>query len=150
VLLVSPFASLLRERANRATFEAVWANIGKPWFEPATVEAVELPYGFSPSTWKRYPDALALLEEVLEKIDAVTYDIALIATGGIAIPIAAALKARGKVALSLGGHLQVLFGVSGARWRGDPFWSANYFNEAWIDMPDEHKPGEGESDENYW
>src|SRR5262249_29861020 len=46
LLVVSSHARLLRERANRETFEAVWAKTGKKWFEPNQVEAVEFPYGF--------------------------------------------------------------------------------------------------------
>jgi hypothetical protein len=45
LLIVCPFAGLLRDRANREIFEAVWSKIGKPWFEPASVQALELPYG---------------------------------------------------------------------------------------------------------
>ena len=150
LLLVCPFAEVLRDRANRETFEAVWGGIGKPWFEPASVDALEFPYGFVAETRERYRDALVLLDEIRERIDPESFDVALIAAGGLAIPLAAALKAQGKVAISLGGHLQVLFGVLGERWRGRRNWERNYFNDAWVELPERCRPAVGESAENYW
>ena len=150
VLIVCPFAGLLRERATRETFEAVWSKTGKPWFEPASVQALELPYGYSPATWKRYPTALDLFAEVREQMDALDYDAALIGAGLLGSMLAVAAKEREKVAISLGGHLQILFGVNGPRWRDRVNWRRKYFNEAWIDLPESSRPGAGESDENYW
>ncbi len=150
VLLVCPFAEVLRERANRETFEAVWRGIGKTWFEPASVEAVEFPYGFVPETRERYGDALELLGEIRGRIGPASFDVALIAAGGLAIPLAVGLKEHGKVAISLGGHLQVLFGVLGERWRGRRKWERNYFNDAWVELPERYRLEAGESAENYW
>ena len=150
VLIVCPFAGLLRERATRETFEAVWRKTGKPWFEPASVQALELPYGYSPATWNRYPTALDLFAEVQEQMDDLDYDAALIGAGLLGSMLAVAAKERGRVAISLGGHLQILFGVNGPRWRGRVNWRRKYFNDAWIDLPESAKPGAGESDENYW
>ena len=115
VLIVCPFAGLLRERATRETFEAVWSKTGKPWFEPASVQALELPYGYSPSTWDRYPTALDLFAEVRGRMNALDYDAALIGAGLLGSMLAVAAKERGRDAISLGGHLQILFGVNGKR-----------------------------------
>jgi hypothetical protein len=150
LLLICPFAAALAQRANRATFEAVWRKIGKRWFEPARVEAVELPYGFAAGTRRRYGSCLELLDEVVDEVLAHEFDVAFVATGGLSILIAARLKAHGKVALTLGGYLQVVFGVLGARWRDDAGWQRRYFNEAWIDVPAQYRPDQTETDENYW
>jgi hypothetical protein len=150
VLLVCPFAELLRARATRETFEAVWAKTGKPWFEPAAVEAVELPYGYARSTQESYPDVLALESEIRCRIEAHDYDVALIGAGTLGVVLAAALKARGKVAIALGGHLQVLFGVSGSRWKDWSGWKRDYFNQAWIELPERYRADPEETDENYW
>jgi hypothetical protein len=150
LLIVCPFAGLLRERATRETFEAVWSKTGKPWFEPASVQALEFPYGYSPATWNRYPTALDLFAEVRDRMDAVTYDAALIGAGLLGSLLAVAAKESGRVAISLGGHLQILFGVNGPRWRDRVNWRRKYFNDAWIELPASSKPGAGESDENYW
>jgi hypothetical protein len=140
VLIVAPFADLLCERATQDTFERVWSRIGKRWFHPAQVESVEFPYGFDPATQARYPTALDLCDLICGRIDAREFDVALIAAGGLAIPLAAHIKRSGRIGISLGGHLQVLFGVLGQRWRVLESWSRHYFNDAWIDMPERYRP----------
>jgi hypothetical protein len=150
VLLVGPFAELLRERATRETFEAVWRKTGKPWFEPAAVEAVELPYGFARSTQVRYATALDLLADVRTRIGARTFDVALIGAGTLGIMLAAAVKDESRIGVSLGGHLQVLFGVSGRRWNERAEWRRSYINETWIEVPERYRPDPAETDENYW
>ena len=140
LLIVAPFAGLLRERANERTFEGVWARTGKRWFHPSSVESVEFPYGFDPATQVRFPTALGLCDWICARVDAVQFDVALIAAGGLAIPIAAHIKRSGRIGISLGGHLQVLFGVLGQRWRTRESWADRYFNDAWIDMPERYRP----------
>ena len=142
LLLVCPFADLLRQRATRETFEAVWSRTGKPWFFPADVQSIEFPYGFSAAVQTRYGTAFELLEAIMAAVAARSFDVALIAAAGLAIPLAARIKALGKVAISLGGHLQVLFGVLGQRWRDQPEWRERYINEHWIDMPARYRPAE--------
>jgi len=76
--------------------------------------------------------------------------IALIAAGTLGSMIAVAAKEQGRVGICLGGHLQVLFGVSGRRWRERPEWRDNYFNEAWIELPERYKADPAETDADYW
>jgi len=150
VLLVCPFAEVLRSRADRATFERVWSKTGKQWFHPAEVKALELPYGFDPATQRRYPTVMSLFDELAEALAAVDFDVALIAAGGLGIPLAAAVKEQDKVAISLGGPLQVLFGVLGERWRRRRSWQQCYFNRHWIDLPERYRPDPRYTSENYW
>jgi hypothetical protein len=142
LLLVSSFAGLLRQRADRNTFEAVWVKTGKPWFGPATVDALEFPYGYSADTHRRYGSSLDLIRAITGEMDRRDYDVALVGAGGMGIPLVAHAKRRGKVAIHLGGHLQVVFGVIGRRWRERVDWQARYFNEHWIDMPARYRPPE--------
>jgi hypothetical protein len=150
LLIVSPFADVLSQRAERTTFERVWSKTGKPWFEPADVRALTIPYGYSPQTWARYPTALDLLAEIRAQMRSVAYDVALIGAGLLGSMIAVAAKEEGCVGLSLGGHLQIVFGVNGERWRDRANWRRRYFNDAWVELPESARPGEGESAENYW
>jgi hypothetical protein len=150
VLLVCPYADFLRERATKETFEAVWAKTGKPWFEPAAVEALEFPYGFARETQARYGTCLDLLGEIEGRIDGLDYDVALIAAGGLGVPLATFVRSRGKVGISLGGALQVLFGVFGERWHSRESWQQRYFNDAWVNLPRRYHPVPGETDESYW
>jgi hypothetical protein len=140
ILLICPFAEFLAERANRETFERVWAKTGKRWFEPASVDAIEFPYGFEPTTQERYETVLDLLDEIMPRVRQRDFDVALIAAAGLAIPIAAQIKDMGKIGISLGGHLQIVFGVLGKRWRTNKQWQRDYFNDAWVDVPARYHP----------
>lgn len=145
VLLIAPFAHLLRQRAARDTFEGDWSRTGKRWFEPASVDSLEFPYGFEPATQTRYGSAIALCDAVIAERNRRDFDVALIAAGALGIPLASAAKASGRIGLSLGGHLQGLFGVLGQRWRDDPEWQSRDINDAWIDMPRSYRPAEYEN-----
>jgi hypothetical protein len=142
LLIICPFADLLRQRASKEVFEKVWSKTGKQWFYPSTVEALELPYGFSPETHKKYPTVLDLFQDITRRLDRMDFDVALIAAGGLALPIASYIKNMGKVGIDLGGHLQIVFGVIGQRWRNWEDWRRDYFNEHWVDMPASYKPKE--------
>lgn len=144
ILLICPFAELLKERATKEIFEGVWSKTGKKWFYPKKVEALEFPYGFSVETHEKYNSAIDLFHFITRKMKKIEFDIALIAAAGLAIPLASYVKNLGKVGIDLGGHLQILFGVLGKRWRSEAFrdWRRLYFNEYWIDMPSKYKPKE--------
>jgi hypothetical protein len=150
ILLVCASAELLRDRANGETYEAVWSKIGKRWFEPASVEALPIPYSYDPDSVGSNETALDRLEEISQSIASKEFDVALIAAGSLGIPIAAAVKRLGRIGISLGGHLQVLFGVHGERWLAQPDWHRDYFNDAWIRMPPEYVPEAQAPEVNYW
>ena len=150
VLIVCPYADLLRDRARADVYEAVWAAAGKRWFDPAAVESLEIPYGFDPGTHARYRDALGLLDEIAARIGSLDFDCALIAAGGLGIPLAARVKAAGRVGISLGGHLQVVFGVHGERWLARPEWRERWLNDAWVGVPERYRPDRALTGEDYW
>ena len=83
---------------------------------------------------------LELRRHIDDELGRRDFDVALIATGGLGIPIAARVKALGKVGISLGGHRQVLFGVLGKRWRDRSDWQTASFNDAWVDLPASYRP----------
>lgn len=142
ILIICPFAGLLRDRAERETFEGVWSKLGKKWFYPESVTALEFPYGFARDTQEKYDTILDLYQEITAELERRDFDVALIGAGGLAIPIASHIKSMGRVGLDLGGHLQIVFGVIGQKWRNLAEWRENYFNEWWIDMPAAYKPKE--------
>lgn len=57
--------------------------------------------------------------------------IALIGCGGLAMPIAHALKNNGIIAIVMGGAIQVLFGIKGKRWEKHPVIS-QLWNDHWV------------------
>lgn len=151
LLIVCPFAELLRQRATKKTFDGVWSRIGKKWFYPQSVDALEFPYGFLPETHAKYGTALNLVDAIIKEMGQRSFDVALVAAAGLSIPLVAAAKRMGKVAISLGGDLQVLFGVRGKRWKNKERWKRDYFNSWWIDMPEERKPKiTGFCQDSYW
>ena len=156
VLLICPYAELLRERATKDIFEGVWAKTRKKWFYPKQVDALEFPYGFTTDAQRRYPTVLQLFEDIKTEIDKRDFDIALVGAAGLAVPIVSHIKGMCKIAIDLGGHLQVLFGVMGERWRRREDWKKQYFNDYWIDMPARYRPKEidagirGRDLDHYW
>jgi len=142
LLFISPFADLLKSRATKNTFESVWSTIQKKWFHPSQVCSYEIPYSYvnSIQTHKKYRNSINLFGEICSNIGRMDFDIALIGAGALGLPLAGYLKGQGKTAISVGGHLQVLFGVRGARWSKDGFWTKNYFNPHWIEMPEKYHP----------
>jgi hypothetical protein len=138
ILIVAPFANFAKQRGKKEIFEQVWHKIDAQWFEPGGIEAVQIPYSFigQTTTFDRFSDSLSLYEHTTQKIDSCDYDVALIAAGSLALPLAAHIKQRSKVAISLGGHLQTLFGILGERWVRDITWSEKYINEHWVRLPD--------------
>ncbi|MCW5983233.1 MAG: hypothetical protein KIT09_34400 [Bryobacteraceae bacterium] len=141
LLFVCSFAELVRQRATREVFEQVWAHTGKRWFYPGSVAAIEFPYGYTASTHARYTTSLELFDEITAAMRQRDFDVALIAAAGLGIPLAAFAKRLGKIGISLGGHLQVLFGIMGRRWRNRQD-IGEYRNDAWIDMPERYRPPE--------
>lgn len=142
LLLICPFAEFLKERATRETFEAAWAKPGYKWFHPGSVDALEVPYGFSATTQQRFRTVLDLFDAITAEVDRRDFDVALIAAAGLAIPLASHIKSQGRVALDLGGVLQVVFGVHGKRWLRFQNWHDAYFNEHWTRVPDRYRPTE--------
>ena len=142
LLFISPFADLLKSRATKDAFESVWSNINKNWFGPSEVSAYEIPYSYANSiqTHNKYTNSIELFDSICANLEAMDFDIAFIGAGALGLPIASYLKSIGKIAISLGGHLQVLFGIGGGRWSKDEFWSTNYINNDWIEMPEKYHP----------
>ncbi len=142
ILFISPYSELLQYRCQKDIFEGVWAKINGKWFFPGKVSSIQIPYSFGNSfqTHANFSDSIALYNHICSEISTYDYDIALIAAGALALPLVSHVKNLGKVGISLGGHLQVLFGIKGGRWANDPYWQMNYFNENWIDMPQKYYP----------
>ena len=153
VLLVSSMADLLVERATEQTYEEVWSRIGATWFRPSQVEALTFPYIYDEAVQARYPSVWDIYDQVADQMRSRHFDVALIAAAGLGLPLALAAKNLGTIGISLGGHLQVLFGVHGKRWQQDAAWSSLYLNDAWVTPPPSLRPhnSRGLADDGaYW
>lgn len=149
VLLVSPFVDTMLEQypyidkifPNRnvlpkhitfKTFKAIWFTGREDDFQ----------------TWF---DALNYMYEEILKID---FDIALLSCSSFGYNLAPMLKRAGKQAIQMGGSMQLLFGIWGARWDNYPPYLP-LKNEYWVRPPKSEAPKDPNAKENldngcYW
>ncbi len=146
VLVIHPFTETIkRQYAKR---EKLFSNPDVlPDFELKTITAVQSLAGNK----VEFPTWFDALKSMCDKIDKTDFDIALIGAGAYGFPLAAHVKRIGKKAVHMGGASQLLFGISGKRWDGIPFYQS-LCNEHWTrpspeETPTQHKSVEGGS---YW
>jgi hypothetical protein len=141
ILLISPYAEFIATRAKTDTYDSAWRTSEKKWFNPSGIEYLNIPYSYitATDTHALYRDSVELYQTICAQISEYDFDIALIGAGALGIPLANHIKSLGKIGISLGGHLQIIFGVAGARWRRDPEWQ-KYINQSWVDVPSSYQP----------
>ena len=146
VLVVHPFEKSIQAQYPRREQLFPGRQV-LPEFELKTVKAVQSAAG-SAVEFSRWPDALAAMEEQMAAID---FDVALIGAGAYGLPLAAHVKTLGRQAIHMGGMLQLLFGIKGARWDDRPDISSLY-NENWVrPLPEETPAQSGRIEEGcYW
>ena len=152
VLVVSPFARTIRAQYGKR--RQIWPGSEVlPDFELVTLEAAQT-LGFETAG---YPDWFAALNAMEEEMLSLTpFDVAIIGAGAYGLPLAAAAKNAGAVALHVGGVHQLYFGIRGKRWEKgvmseDTVHYAQYFNDSWV-RPEEARPSgmNGADDGFYW
>jgi ABC-type transport system substrate-binding protein len=132
VLIISPFTDSIAQQI--AQKDKVWPNKLLPDFSALYLKFPPSYYLVAENEQSSYPqDSQQLLDEFIDQIDELTYDIALIGAGLYSIPLATHCKDNNKVAIHLGGALQVLFGVKGKRWT-----SMSFINDYWVN-PQPHE-----------
>lgn len=114
VLVITPFArSALSQFQRRAS---IWRNESVlPSFDLRVV-SMPLSPGLVPPLHKDWRERLQAL---IEECDKAPYDIMLVGAGGLSLPLIHHAKAQGKTGFHLGGHMQILFGITGRRWDRD-------------------------------
>lgn len=90
----------------------MFTNGTLPEFELKTIKAIQSIKGNN-TNFKSWFEAL---EHMKSQIDLIDFDIALIGAGSYGLPLASHIKRNGKIALHLGGFLQIIFGIKGKRW----------------------------------
>lgn len=139
VLVIHPFEETIKKQYIKREKLFINSDI-LPEFELYTLKAVQSLGGRS-NQFKNWFDALEWMKHEMNKIN---YDICLIGCGAYGFPLAAHAKRMGKKAIHLGGSLQLLFGIIGARWM-DPNYNKTYnyshlINEYWVKPSPEEKP----------
>jgi hypothetical protein len=145
VFVVSPFlASIQRQYPRR---QLIWSS--RPGLLPAIeISGYPFPYLISSGcsqTWQQ------VYQDVLEAMRRTEFDVALLGCGALGLPLAMEAKRLGRQAIHMGGFLQVLFGIHGARFRRDPAYK-DLINEHWIAPSSEETPPEASRVEEgcYW
>jgi hypothetical protein len=150
VLVVHPFATSIVKQYTTVR-EHIFKNPKTlPHFELKVIQAPQTITGNSRafSSWS------ATLEELLRRVQQEHFDVALIGCGGYGLPLAAAVKKMGRVAIHLGGATQLLFGISGWRWAEHPAFLKyrSIMTEAWQRPLETERPMGWDKIENgcYW
>jgi hypothetical protein len=126
VLVIHPFEDSIRSQYARR--ELLFADPEVlPEFTLLTIKAVQT-VGDSTAG---FADWFAALDHMSAQALALDFDIALIGCGAYGFPLAARIKQAGRMAIHMGGVLQILFGIKGKRWDERPE-SARLYNEYWV------------------
>lgn len=151
VLVIHPFENSIRAQYekrellfhNKNVLPAFTLLTFKPW-QSAGNGAEAVPF----ETW------FEALEDMCGRIGKIDFDIALIGAGAYGMFLGAYCKSIGKKAVHVGGALQLLFGIKGARWEKDyPLsFREKLFNRHWINPSEEERPPGMEKIEGacYW
>ncbi len=148
VVCIHPFEESITEQYKKREQLFPGTEI-LPEFELRCVKAVQTLYGQED---ERFPSWFDALDYMFEETMKEEFDVALVACGAYGLPLAARLRDAGKQAVHVGGALQLLFGVRGARWE-DLAELKPYYNEAWTyPLASEHLKTDSKGVENgcYW
>lgn len=151
VLVIHPFIETIRSQYARRELLFPGREV-LPEFELITMKAIQsngsLPEDFP------YPDWFEALEAMYREIGKIDYDIALIGAGAYGMFLGAFCKRCGKQAVHIGGALQLMFGIKGARWEHQypPEFGRRLFNSNWVNPLPSERPNGYQSVENgcYW
>lgn len=147
VLVIHPFAKSIQAqyRKREVIFEDPRVL---PEFELKTIKAVQSIAG-NPCGFENWFEALTWMEGEMERTD---FDVCLVGAGAYGLPLAAHAKKLGKIAIHMGGALQLLFGIKGMRWEKHVTDISRLFNEHWVRSDESERPSGLECVEGgcYW
>ena len=146
VLVIHPFEESIRKQYLKRELLFPGRDV-LPVFDLKTLKAVQSAAG-SKVEFATWAEALESMKNRMAEID---FDVALIGAGAYGLPLAAHARKLGRQAVHMGGMLQLLFGIKGARWDSRPEISRLY-NEHWTrPLPEETPVQSGRVEEGcYW
>ncbi len=145
IAVVSPFAESISKQVTTG-LDIIWKK--KPiWSSQPKVHTIRT--GCSPAIDSESPAAWpsdillkgwkAAVEDCVNRVLATDAQVVLVGCGALSLPIVAALKKAGKVAIHLGGATQILFGIRGKRWDSHSV-IREFYTEEWISPSSEETP----------
>lgn len=136
VLVVSPFAKSIELQYSKR--DKLFENKDYlPEFDLHTYRPVQV-VNDEVTDYGAWWEALEVMKAEISEYE---FDVALLACGAFGHPLCAHIKSIGRKSVYMGGELQLLFGIYGDRWVGNPI-----INEHWIRPLKEDLPGGGEPD----
>lgn len=146
VLVIHPFSESIKyQYKNRNN---LWTQYDiLPEFNLITYRSIQSINNIGPhNSW------IESLNIMKEEISNLNFDIALIGCGAYGLPLGSFIKTKmNKIAIHMGGALQILFGIKGYRWDNHEEISKMY-NSFWIRPKDNEKPSMYQNIEGgcYW
>lgn len=127
VLVIHPFTETIREQYETRRADLFDDPGVLPPFELHLVKAVQSAAGEKPpfGSW------FAALDSMKMAMDVVDYEVCIIGAGAYGLPLGAHAKRRGKLAIHMGGAVQILFGIKGRRWDEHEIISRLY-KDSWV------------------
>lgn len=134
VLVIHPFEKSICEQYKKRQYLFPNSDV-LPEFELLTIKAVQT---LGANEDSRFQDWFEAYEYMCQEIDQLDFDVAFIGCGAYGLPLGAYIKNKGKVAIHLGGSLQLMFGILGGRWENED-WVNKIKNEYWIRPMEEER-----------
>ncbi|MEO0374443.1 MAG: hypothetical protein AAF329_07365 [Cyanobacteria bacterium P01_A01_bin.17] len=135
VLVVHPFDKSIQQQYLKRELLFEDPRV-LPDFELLTLKAIQSVNGHH----EDFESWFEALDWMCEKISNIDFDIAIIGAGAYGLPLASFVKNIGKKAIHLGGAVQILFGIRGARWDKWPRYQ-NLYNSDWVRPLSTETPG---------
>ena len=135
VLVIHPFSETILNQYKKRELIFPGTEI-LPLFELYTIKAVQTLAG-EPD--KRFSNWFEALDWMFDEAMKVNFDVAILGCGAYGFPLAARLKREGKIAIHMGGAVQLLFGIKGKRWDNHPVIS-KFYNDNWVRPNSSEKP----------
>lgn len=139
VLVIHPMAATIKTQYHNHRASIYKGTDILPEFDLQTIKAVQTAAG---EVDPRYDTWFNALDDMIAQIKTKEFDIALVGAGAYGFPLAAHIKRMNKQAIHVGGCLQLLFGIKGARWENNELYKS-FYNEAWV------RPASNETPENH-
>jgi hypothetical protein len=134
VAIISPFFDTIMKQGPK--LHTIWPD-APLWNEAITCIPIQTFYSplVSSLTTQLWPGAAgksweAACDAIVEKVRAVDAKYALVGCGALSLPIVAALKSAGCIAIHTGGATQIMFGIKGRRWDTHGVIS-KFYNDSW-------------------
>jgi hypothetical protein len=136
VAVVTPFVESLTAQVthvNKLFDQPIWQE-PLPEFIPIKTGCSPIFDSTSEAAWPesiRSSGWLKAVTHIVKEVVASGARVAIVGCGALSLPIVAALKQRGIIAIHTGGVTQMIFGIRGLRWMEDPKFAHLCTGEYW-------------------